>query len=103
LPKVAPQDEEVAVHAEISEHAEEPSGDEEDVVKIDIRVDEYGRRWRLLGPDEVIQEGDYLNSIFNPVDRRWPRAVPPRGGWISASHRAGEKAQHPLEFIREVK
>jgi hypothetical protein len=106
LPKVEPQDEEVATDAEISEHAEERSDDEDDIAKIGIRIGEDGRKWRLLGPDEVVQDGDWVNSKGNPTASSWPLALPPRGGWIKANTAVGrlvKQSNDMQEFIREVK
>jgi hypothetical protein len=105
LPKVEPQDEEVDVHAEISEPAEEPTDDEEDVVKIGIRIGEDGRKWRRLGPDEVVQDGDWVNHKANPPQASWPLALPPGGGWVHACTTIGNlvKDKPRLEFVRQVK
>jgi hypothetical protein len=106
LPKVEPQDEEVATDAEISEHAEERSDDEDDIAKIGIRIGEDGRKWRLLGPDEVVQDGDWVNAKNNRPASSWPLALPPGGGWIRVSHAVGRivnPSNDRQEFIREVK
>jgi len=104
LPKVEPQDEEVAVHEDTAEHDEEPSGDEEDVAKIGIRTGEDGRKWRLLGPDEVVQASDWVNATGNPPASSWPLALPPRGCWVQASTTIGNlvKDKPRLEFVRQV-
>ena len=72
----------------------------------DIRVGIDGRRWRLLGPDEVVQDGDWINSKSNPPASSWPLALPPRGGWVPVRHAIGvivNPSNDTPEFIREVK
>jgi hypothetical protein len=105
LPKVEPQDEEVAIDGEIAEHDEEPSGDEEDVAKIGIRIGEDGKKWRLLGSEEVVKYGDYANHKANSPQASWPLSLPPGGGWVQASTTIGNlvKDKPRLEFVRQVK
>ena len=105
LPEVEPQDEEVAIDGEIAEHDEEPSSAEEDIAKIGIRIGEDGSKWRLLGPEEVVQAGDYANHKANSPQLSWPLALPPGGGWVHACTTIGNlvKDKPRLEFVRQVK
>ena len=45
----------------------------------DAVADEPPKKWRILEPGEVVQEGDLMNSKLNPP------SDPPSGGWLPAS------------------
>ena len=42
-------------------------------------ADEPPKKWRILEPGEVVQEGDLMNSKLNPP------SDPPNGGWLAAT------------------
>jgi hypothetical protein len=58
-----------------------------------------------LGPDEVVQAGDYVNHKANSPQASWPLALPPGGGWVHACTTIGNlvKDKPRLEFVRQVK
>jgi hypothetical protein len=45
----------------------------------DAVADEPPKKWRILEPGEVVQEGDLMNSKLNPP------SDPPNGGWLAAT------------------
>jgi hypothetical protein len=65
----------------------------------DAVADEPPKKWRILEPGEVVQEGDLMNSKLNPP------SDPPNGGWLAApSFYFGKEASFyfRLHFARPV-
>ena len=66
----------------------------------DAVPDEPPKKWRILEPGEVVQEGDWMNAMINPQEDG-----PPDGGWLAApSFYFGKEASFyfRLHFARPV-